>query len=429
MAVHTSPDLRHLNIYSIFVRNFTTAGTLNAIHTELDRIKHLGTDAVLFMPFYPIGEVNRIGLMGSPYAVKEHSKIDPNVGTLDDFKLLVKEIHKREMKVIIEVVMNHTSPDSELVNEHPEWFHTTSSGFFTNRYGDSQDVIDLDYTKRELWLYQLEVLKAWAEIVDGFHCHFAPVIPLKFWRLVKREINKIKSNFVWIAHGFEKNAISHLRNQQILAHSDSELYQVFDITYAYDVLDEFMDYLHGKIPLSKYVYALNLQETTYPWNYVKLQFLETNTVERVTGYLDNIDNLIQWTAFKFLQKGSILITCGQEVASDKKLNLFEKDPIEWETGIDLSSFIAHLSYLEKKYIPVINVKYYLEAYDALDTVIIYYSDDVEKRVGIFNLKHQIGKVPVDVPDGVYDDLIRQQPFYIKNGKVDLQNTPLFFIYK
>lgn len=48
MAKNTSPELRNLNIYTVFIRNFTENGTINALHTELDRIKFLGTDIICF---------------------------------------------------------------------------------------------------------------------------------------------------------------------------------------------------------------------------------------------------------------------------------------------------------------------------------------------------------------------------------------------
>lgn len=134
MAKHTSPELRKLNIYKLFIRNFTEMGTINAIHSELDRIKHLGTDVICFLPFYPTGQKQRKGSLGSPYAVKDHREVDPELGTIEDFKRLVIEIHKREMKVMIQVVLNHTSPDSPLMDDHPEWYYKKPDGSLGNRF-------------------------------------------------------------------------------------------------------------------------------------------------------------------------------------------------------------------------------------------------------------------------------------------------------
>ena len=59
MAVNTPLRVRNFSIYNVVVRNFTEAGTLNAIHSELDRIKSLGTDYIWFLSFYEIGEKNK----------------------------------------------------------------------------------------------------------------------------------------------------------------------------------------------------------------------------------------------------------------------------------------------------------------------------------------------------------------------------------
>lgn len=427
MATHTTPELRNLNIYNIFIRNFTETGTINAIHSELDRIKYLGTNVICFLPFYPTGEENRKGQLGSPYAVKDHRKVDPGIGTIEDFKHLVKEIHKREMKVMIQIVLNHTAIDAPLKEAHPEWYFRQENDSLGNRYGDWKDIIDLDYNQLDLWVHQIDMLKYWAEIVDGFHCNFAPLIPLKFWRLARREMNKIKPHFVLMAQGIENNFIRELRSLQIVAYSDAEIFQEFDIADEYDVYDDFMGYIKGDVLLSQYIHALNMQETIYPSNYVKAQFLENHDKDRFPTHLTDIDNLIQWTAFKYLQKGANLINNGQEVASNKKISLIDKDPIKWQTGIDLSSFLARLSFIKKKYIPTVNVYYHLEPYNDLDSVVMYYTDDVEEMIGVFNLKHHEGHIPVNAPDGEYENLITQSNIQIEDGKLDIKDTPCFFV--
>lgn len=428
MAKNTSPELRNLNIYTVFIRNFTENGTINALHTELDRIKFLGTDIICFLPFYPVGIENRKGKLGSPYAVKDHSKVDPALGTIEDFKRLVTEIHKRDMKVMIQIVLNHTSVDSKLKRKHPEWFYKKEDGSFGNRYGEWEDINDLDYNNLDLWVSQIKMMRYWAEIVDGFHCNFAPVIPLKFWRLARREISKIKPNFIWLAQSIENNFMRELRSLQIVAYSEAEMFQEFDIIDEYDVYDDFLAYLKGEVPLSYYIHAMNIQETIFPSNYVKAQFLENHDKERIPTFLQDIDNLVQWTAFKHLQKGAVLMSNGQEVAAVKRISLIDKDSINWQTGIDLSSFISRLSFIKKNYIPSVNVYHHMEAYNELDSVVMYYNDSIEKRIGVFNLKHQEGHIPVNAPDGEYENLINEEKIIIRNGTLDIQSTPCFFIY-
>lgn len=94
----------------------------------MDRIKGLGVDEIWFLPIHPIGEKSRKGVLGSPYAIRDYRAVDPEYGTLDDFQHLVDSIHQRGMKCIIDVVCNHTSPDSWLAEHHPDWFYKRADG-------------------------------------------------------------------------------------------------------------------------------------------------------------------------------------------------------------------------------------------------------------------------------------------------------------
>lgn len=128
MARNTDVSLRKQTMYSVYVRNHSEEGTFKAVTRDLDRIKDLGTDIVWFMPIHPIGEKNRKGILGSPYAISDYRKVNPEYGTLEDFKELIGETHKKGMKLMIDVVYNHTSHESVLWQEHPEWFYKKPNG-------------------------------------------------------------------------------------------------------------------------------------------------------------------------------------------------------------------------------------------------------------------------------------------------------------
>ena len=123
MAKNTDISYRNQLLYSVFVRDYGKNGTFKDVEEDLDRIRSLGTDIIWFMPIHPIGKIGRKGSIGSPYAISDYRAVNPDFGTLEDFIRLTKEIHRRGMKCIIDVVYNHTSPDSVLSEEHPEWFY------------------------------------------------------------------------------------------------------------------------------------------------------------------------------------------------------------------------------------------------------------------------------------------------------------------
>lgn len=410
-------------IYSIFVRNFTEEGSFNAIIPELDRLKSLGTDIIWFLPFYPIGEKNRKGVDGSPYAIRDYRAVDPNYGNMDDFRNLVNEIHKREMKVMIDIVYNHTSPDSVLALEHPDWFYKKSDGSFGNRVGDWTDVIDLDYNQPALWDYQIETLKKWAEIVDGFRCDVAPLVPIEFWEEAHTAVAEVNPETIWLSESVEPSFIRHLRSQGMVAHSDGEIYRVFDMTYDYDVYAEYKDYIQGKISLSQYIYRLSIQDYTYPNNYVKLRNLENHDQDRARQLISSDNDLMQWTAFIFLQRGASLIYNGQEVLADKTPSLFDKDPINWETAYDISDYIAKLSSIHSDNIPLEGA-YDLVAFEESQSVRLTYRTINEEFVAVVNLKESQGQVPVDLEDGFYKNLINGKKIKVAEGLIDLSETPL-----
>ena len=248
MARNTPKSCRNQVMYSIFVRNHSREGTFEAVHRDLERIRALGADILWFMPIHPIGLRERKGSVGSPYAIADYRAVNPDYGTVEDFRRLVEDIHRLGMRCIIDVVYNHTAPDSWLAQHHPEWFYHRADGSFGNHIGEWTDIIDLDYTNPGLWDYQIETLRYWASMVDGFRCDVAPLVPLDFWLRARAEVETVRPGCLWLSESVEPEFICAAREQGITALSDSEIYQAFDVCYDHDVYPFYWDYLEGKIP-------------------------------------------------------------------------------------------------------------------------------------------------------------------------------------
>lgn len=405
MAKDTCKKLRNQMMYQIFVRNYSEEGTFAKVQHDLDRIKALGTDIIWLMPIHPIGETARKGGLGSPYAISDYRAINPEFGTLGDFKSLVGMIHHKGMKCIIDVVYNHTSPDSVLSKTHPEWFYHKPDGSFGNRVGDWTDIIDLDYSNEELWDYQIETLKMWAELVDGFRCDVAPLIPIEFWERARREVEEVRPGAIWLSESVEPGFITYMRSQGLTALSDSEIYRAFDLSYDYDCYEAFKNYFYGGGSLQAYADAINRQEYTFPGNYVKLRFLENHDQTRARFFIPDINALKAWTAFMFFQKGMPLIYAGQEKAVSHLPSLFDKDTVQWNGAetVDLSSYIAKLA--EIKRLDIFTDSSYQVKAAGNDALVATHEKNGEKAVGIFPLKGQTAFIPVDMPDGVYCNLL------------------------
>src|SRR5205823_8954237 len=105
-------------IYEIYPRDFSEQGNFSGVTAQLDRLKELGVTILWLMPIHPIGQEKKKGTIGSPYAVRDYYGVNPDYGAKDDLKRLINESHRRGLKVIIDIVANHTSWDSVLM-KHP----------------------------------------------------------------------------------------------------------------------------------------------------------------------------------------------------------------------------------------------------------------------------------------------------------------------
>ena len=422
MAHDTSKQLRNMVMYSVYVRNHSDEGTFQAIEKDLDRIQALGVDIIWLLPIHPIGEAKRKGVLGSPYAIKDYREINPELGTLEDFKSLVDAIHARSMKCIIDVVYNHTSPDSWLVQNYPEWFYKTVSGSFGNKVGEWLDVIDLDFTQPALWDYLIDTLKMWAGIVDGFRCDVAPLIPLEFWNRARSEVAEIRPGCIWLAESVEPGFTVDNRARGMVSLSDSEIYQAFDVSYEYDIYADFIDYLEGKTSLETYVKTINMQEHIYPDNYVKLRFLENHDRPRGKFIIHDETSLRNWTAFIYFQKGMTLLYAGQEKENVFRPSLFDKDTVDWNTGVDLSGFLSVLYKIKKN--TLLTDSSYRVSTPGNDVIVAYHTGEGKKLIGVFSMAGKPSLVRIDAPEGIYTNLVDKSEVRIEGGLFTCKGNPI-----
>lgn len=424
MAKNTDPGLQSQVIYSIYVRSHTPEGTFRAIIPDLDRIRALGTDVIWFMPIHPIGVQGKKGSLGCPYANRDYRSVNPAYGTMEDFRLLVDEIHARGMKVLIDVVYNHTSPDSVLYTEHPEFFYRRPDGRPGNRVGDWTDVIDLDYSAPALWDYQIESLCFWAGIVDGFRCDVASLVPPDFWRRARQAVAQVRPGCIWLAETVHTSFGNLCRREGLAAARDVELYDAFDIEYEYDVRETLDGYLAGRLPLSAWMDALNFQEAIYPANYNKLRFLENHDQPRIASLVREEKARDAFTALLFFLKGTTLLYAGQEFSDAHCPSLFEREPID-RSGRDQSARLRRLSEL-KRTVLAPDDWFFAAADDARQIALLQRGGARGRTLGVFPLSGQGGEIALDVPDGVYGELLSGGTVTVENGGLLCGTAPLLF---
>src|SRR5712692_243639 len=191
-ALQTAPDtswVRRSAIYEVFVRDFSPTGDLQGVVRGLDRIQSSGANVVWLMPIYPVGVLNHKGPLGSPYAVRDYRGINPDFGGPADLQALVRAVHARGMKLILDWVPNHTAWDNVWIRQHKDYYHKNERGEIEvprdpdGKLTDWTDVAQLEYKNPALRTAMIDAMKWWLTTydIDGFRVDAAGFVPDSFW--------------------------------------------------------------------------------------------------------------------------------------------------------------------------------------------------------------------------------------------------------
>ena len=323
----------HTNIYEVNIRQYSHEGTLNAFAEHLPRLKDMGVETLWFMPLQPIGKLNRKGILGSYYSISDYISLNPEYGVLGDFKLLVEEAHRYNMKVIIDWVANHTSWDHVWTQTHPDFFSKNEYGIFRPPYPDWEDVIHLNYDNKELWLAMVNAMKFWVKNFDieGFRCDMAHLVPLDFWEYARTELDNEKKLF-WLAETEEAN-----------------YHEAFDASYTWEFLHAMESFWKRETNIHGLDTVLRRYENAFPKNAIRMFFTSNHDENSHSG---SEYERMGYAAKPFAVlcttwNGIPLIYSGQELPNSQRLRFFEKDEIQWTGNFGLHNFYKTLLELHR----------------------------------------------------------------------------------
>ena len=309
-------------VYEVNTRQFNSGGTFKSFMPEIPRIKALGVDVLWFMPVYPIGQLNRKGGLGSYYSIKNYHEINPEFGTLDDFKATVNAAHAQGMKVILDWVGNHTAWDHPWVAEHPDWYVHDSTGKIVTPW-DWTDVAQLNFKKPELRKAMIAEMKFWVDQcnIDGFRCDVAFLVPRSFWEEARIALEKDKPLFM---------LAEMENNKDIDPNPPGYMEKAFDAYYGWTLHSASADCAKGKITGREFVNKFTEARALFPAKAMMLSFLSNHDENTWNGTIEE-KYADKWQVFSVLnytlQNSLPLIYSGEEANNTKRLLFFEKDPI------------------------------------------------------------------------------------------------------
>ena len=317
-ARHSPEWLKSGVIYQVFVRSFSPSGALNGVTARLDDLHSLNMNILWLMPIHPDGQVKKKGSLGSPYAVRDYYAIDPLLGTKEDLRRLIQEAHRRQIKVVIDIVANHTAWDSVMM-AHPEFYKKDKDGHITYPY-DWTDVAALDYSNPKLRRYMTDMLIYWIKEfdLDGYRCDAAGEVPTDFWEDARKELEAMKPDIMLLAE----------------ANKPDLLKAAFDIDYSWPLMHSVDDVVMNGEPATRIRESIEQQRALFPIGALHMRVSDDHDELRATTRY-GFPGAIAVSALMFTLDGAPLIYNGMEAGDSTQSRapaLFEPQKILWDAA-------------------------------------------------------------------------------------------------
>ncbi|MFM8317431.1 MAG: alpha-amylase family glycosyl hydrolase [Bacteroidota bacterium] len=405
---HLSVSVDSVRIYQIYIRNFSAQGNLQGVIAGLDRIQGLGCNTLWLMPVHPVGVVNRKGTFGSPYAVQNYRLINPEFGTDQDFSQLVRECHRRGMRVILDWVANHTAFDHPWIQQNPQWYTRDTQGRILPPNDDWTDVADLNFDEPALRDAMIQEMEYWVKNfdIDGFRCDVAMMVPAEWWKDCMARLRGHKPLFM------------------LAEASGPEFYTMgFNSTYGWDFYHKLKGAFQGQ--------SLSALDSAWASENAQGQGAAQGHKGRVMRFVTNHDET-SWDDVPVKVFGSTeaslaayviaqqpvsipLIYNGQEVGQPIKQNIFEYTPIDYSANPKVNAFYKTCGRIFKQ-----EPAYYGDRFERLQSTDpdCWWSlrgNGQQAILVVVNIRNKTlkSKVPADYRARSYVNLLDQSTAYLK----------------
>ena len=316
----TLPSGNMTVIYEANPKVFARQNALKSIESNLYRLTSMKVNVLWLMPVYPVGKDPKA--VGSPYCVKDYKAVNPDYGTLDDLKSLVRSAHAKGMKVILDWVANHTSWDNAWITEHPDWYTKDANGEIISPANMGwKDVADLNFNAAGLREAMKDAMCWWVREadVDGFRCDYTDGVPASFWSEAITALKALKGDILMLGESRDAN------------YYDSG----FNLLYAWSYADNLPAVFKGSGTVSK-LYDIvrsevgGLKEGQNRMRYsINHDTASENAPATLYGGADGA--LAAFVLSTFLP-GVPMIYSSQEIGYTQKLNFFNYAVMDWNSN-------------------------------------------------------------------------------------------------
>ena len=329
-------------IYQIFPRSFYDSngdgiGDLRGIAQKLDYVQSLGVNTIWLNPFYPSTTYHG-------YDVVDYFNVNPQLGTLDDFKFLAGEIKKRGMRLIVDYVANHSSnghPFFKDAYKNPEskytrWYHFTdqSNTQYESFFG-AENLPDWNTDNPEVAEYLISAAQFWLGLgADGIRCDYALGVGARFWEQLRAEVKAKHPDAVILGEVWDQNA------QTLNKYFGYGFDALFDFPFQLCLVGDINK--NGDGALNGKDYALFLQgpllmmQRFYPRDAQLVRFVSNHDTNRIASEANGnpaIERLA--AAVNFLLPGIPEIYYGEEIGMKGSkgggpfYDEFRREPMDW----------------------------------------------------------------------------------------------------
>jgi cyclomaltodextrinase len=312
-------------------RSFSAQGNFNGVTSKLDDLQKLGVNVLWLMPIHPLGQEKKKGTDGSPYSVRDYYAVNPDYGNKEDLRRLIEEAHRRNMRVIIDMVLNHTSFDNVLM-AHPDFYKHDAQGRITWPH-DWTDVAALDYTNPRLRRFMTDMLLYWVKTfsLDGFRCDAAGEVPTDFWESARVELDRAHPGLLMLAEA-----------------SKPELMQsAFNLDYSWPMMATLNRIFERGAPATSLPETLDQERHLYPKNALHMRMFDDHDEQRALARY-GAPGALAAAALIFTLDGVPMIYNGMEVGDPTESAapaLFESLKVYWQAAEMRPQFLKLYTFL------------------------------------------------------------------------------------